>query len=91
MIFTEQVKEAISFHFIQSCYSLASPEQSPFNQSVITRAKKLFPEYFISPEKVKAAASFIHAYDLGRLAISALQQIKLTGNIKQDRCYSCKL
>jgi len=85
MIFTEQIKHAISFHFIQSCYSLSSPEQSLFQRSVITRAKKLFPDEFTSPEQVKAPAGFIHAYDLGRLAISALQQIKLTGNMKQDR------
>jgi branched-chain amino acid transport system substrate-binding protein len=51
----------------------------------MTRAKKLFPEEFTSPDMVKAPAGFIHAYDLGRLAISALQQIKLTGNIQQDR------
>jgi branched-chain amino acid transport system substrate-binding protein len=85
LIFTERVKEVISFHFIQSCYSLSSSDQPSFNRSVIQRAKKLFPEYFISPEKVKAPAGFIHAYDLGRLAISALQQIELTGDIEQDR------
>jgi branched-chain amino acid transport system substrate-binding protein len=81
----DEVKDDISFHFIQSCYSLSSSDQSSFNHSVITRAKKLFPEYFISPDKVKAPAGFIHAYDLGRLAISALQQIELTGDIEQDR------
>jgi len=85
IIFTEQVKKAISFHFIQSCYSLSSSKQSAFQQSVMARAKKLFPEEFTSAETVKAPAGFIHAYDLGRLAISALQQVKLTGNIQQDR------
>lgn len=85
MIFTEQIKQGISFHFIQSCYALSAPEQSPFQRSVIARAKKLFPDEFISVEKVKAPVGFIHAYDLGRLVISALQQIELTGNIKQDR------
>ncbi len=85
LIFTEEVKQAISFHFIQSCYSLSSSNQSPFNRSVISRATKLFPEYFMTPAKVKAPAGFIHAYDLGRLAITALQQIVLTGNIQQDR------
>jgi branched-chain amino acid transport system substrate-binding protein len=84
-IFTEQVKQAISFHFIQSCYSLASPKQSSFQRSAIARAKKLFPKEFTSPETLKAPAGFIHAYDLGRLAISAIQQIKLSGNMKQDR------
>ena len=85
IIFTEEIKQAISYHFIQSCYSLASSTQSSFQRSVITRAKKLFPEGFISPETVKAPAGFIHAYDLGRLAIAALQQIKLTSDIQQNR------
>ena len=85
LIFTEQIKQTISYHFIQSCYSLASSTQSAFQRSVITRAQKLFPDEFISPENVKAPAGFIHAYDLGRLMISALQQVKLTGDIKQDR------
>ncbi len=85
IIFTEQVKKAVPFHFIQSCYSLSSSPQSSFQRSVIARAKKLFPEEFSSTERVKAPAGFIHAYDLGRLAISALQQIELTGNMKQDR------
>ena len=84
-IFTEQVKKALSFSFIQTCYSLTSLKQSSFQRSVMVRAKKLFPEEFSSPEKVKASVGFIHAYDLGRLAISALQQIELTGTIKQDR------
>jgi len=84
-VFTEQVKQDVSFHFIQSCYSLSSSEQSPFNRSVIARATKLFPDKFSSLEKLKAPAGFIHAYDLGRIAISALQQIELSGNIKDDR------
>lgn len=85
MIFTEQIKQAVSFHFIQSCYSLASSKQTSFQRSVMERAKKLFPEEFSSPKAVKAPAGFIHAYDLGRLAVLALQQIELTGDIKQDR------
>jgi branched-chain amino acid transport system substrate-binding protein len=85
MIFTKEVKQAISYHFIQSCYALGASTQSPFQRAAITRAKKLFPEAFSSPEMVKAPTGFIHAYDLGRLAISALQQIKLTDDIKQNR------
>lgn len=84
-IFTEQVKKRVSFHVIQSCYSLSSPNQSIFQRSVISRAKKLFPNEFVTPKQVKAPAGFIHAYDLGRIIISALQQIELTGNIQQDR------
>ena len=34
---------------------------------------------------MKAPAGFIHAYDLGRLAIAALQQITLTDDIKQNQ------
>ena len=85
MIFTEPVKKAISFHFIQSCYSISSSRQSSFQASVIARAKKLFPDNFTSLEQVKAPAGFIHGYDIGRLAINALQQVELTGDIYQDR------
>jgi branched-chain amino acid transport system substrate-binding protein len=84
-IFTEQIKQATSFHFIQSCYSLSSTNQSLYQRSVIARAKKLFPNEFVSEHHVKAPAGFIHAYDLGRLAIAALQQIKLTGDMLHDR------
>jgi branched-chain amino acid transport system substrate-binding protein len=84
-IFTEQIKQAVSFHFIQSCYSLSSPKQSTFQRAVMARAKKLFPDEFTKPETVKAPAGFIHAYDLGRLTISAIEQIKLTDDMKQNR------
>lgn len=84
-IFTKKIKEAISFHFIQSCYSLSAPNQSIFQRSVISRAKTLFPEAFSSPEHVKASAGFIHAYDLTRIAIAALNQITLTNNIQHNR------
>jgi len=85
LIFTEDVKQAMSFHFIQSCYSFSVPDQSVFQRAVIKRAQKLFPDEFASPETFKAPAGFIHAYDLGRLAIAALQQVKLTKDMKQNR------
>ena len=84
-IFTKKIKQSISFHLIQSCYSLSAPNQSTFQQSVIARAKKLFPDEFVSLEHVKAPAGFIHAYDLARIAIAALNQIELTDNTKQYR------
>lgn len=84
-IFTDEVKQAISFHFIQSCYSLTSSNQSIFQRLVIKRATKLFPLEFNEIEKIQAPAGFIHAYDLGRIAIAALQQTKLTGDIVKDR------
>ena len=84
-IFTKEVKQAISFHFIQSCYSFAAPQQSAFNRAVITRAKKLFPKVFHDPKTLRAPAGFIHAYDIGRLAIAALQQTQLTNDMQQNR------
>ena len=84
-IFNEQTREKISFNFIQSCYSLSSAEQSPFQQNVLVNAKQLFPQFMSDPKMIKSPAGFIHAYDLGRIAISALKQITLTGDMQQDR------
>lgn len=85
IIFTEQVKQAVSFYFIQSCFSFSSSKQTSFHHAIVARAKKLFPDKFTSAEALRAPAGFIHAYDLGRLAISAMQQIQLSGDMKQDR------
>lgn len=84
-LFTKQIREAISFNFIQSCYSISSSKQSDFQLSVLARAKKLFPDKMAKPGRVKAPAGFVHAYDLGKLAIAALNQIQLTGEVKKDR------
>ncbi|MGS2720728.1 ABC transporter substrate-binding protein [Paraglaciecola aestuariivivens] len=84
-VFTNEVKQAISFHFIQSCFSFTSSNLSKFQTEVLKRAQALFPEQFSAPGGLQAPAGFIHAYDLGRLAIAALQQTKLSGDIKQDR------
>jgi len=84
-LFTQQLREAISFNFIQSCYSISSSKQSDFQLSVLARAKKLFPEQMAMPDRVKAPAGFVHAYDLGKIAISALKEIALTGEVRKDR------
>jgi len=84
-VFTNDIRDAVSFNFIQSCYSISSTEQSAFQSAVLARAKALFPKKMAMPDRVKSPAGFIHAYDLGKLAIAALEQIELSGDVKQDR------
>lgn len=83
-LMSKEVKNGISLHFIQSCFSFINNSDA-FTQQVITRAKKRFPNAFQQPELLPSPAGFIHSYDLGKLVIEAIHQIKLTGNMKQDR------
>ena len=84
-LFNDDIRDAIPFHFIQSCYSISSKEQSVFQSTVLSNAKALFPEKMAILNRVKSPAGFVHAYDLGKIVVAALEQIKLTGNVKQDR------
>ncbi len=37
------------------------------------------------PEDIKAQTGFIHAYDLTKIVIAAIKQVKLTGDRNQDK------
>ena len=83
-LMTPEVTERLKLSFIQSCYSFGSdkPQQG---LDVLKRAQKLFPEADLAPENIQAPAGFIHGYDLGKVALTALKSVKLTGNIASDR------
>lgn len=83
-LMTKEVKQSIELSFLQSCYNFSS-DSSQRGQDVLRRASLLFPEEDIPSSGPQAPAGFIHSYDLGKLVFSALKQLQLSGNIKQDR------
>lgn len=83
-LMTQQVRNGTDLSFIQSCFSF-SDNNDAHVQAVIKQAKQAFPEAFAVPESLLSPAGFVHAYDLGKLAIAALKQMTITGDIKQDR------
>ena len=83
-LMTPEVKSGVELHFIQSCFSFAKPHK-PFTLTTINQAREQFPIEFTQPELLASPAGFVHAFDLGRIAISALHQINLNKDIAAIR------
>jgi len=78
------IREKLSLTFIQTSFSFVSNPSDAFGRKVLERAKGLFPD-IKGPIDIKAPAGFIHAYDLTKLFIAAVEKAGLTGNITEDR------
>jgi branched-chain amino acid transport system substrate-binding protein len=79
------LRRHLDLHFIQTCFSFMSPTQTALSREVLQRTKALFPDKIEQPGDIAAPPGFIHAYDLGRIVIAALEQIELSGDIEADR------
>lgn len=78
----EKQRTAIDLQFIQTRFSFVSSLQTSFSQSIFQTLKD--NSKIKSPEQLMAPTGFIHAYDLTKLLISAISQVKLTGNKSID-------
>lgn len=81
---TAKQRKTLDLHFIQSCFAFTNPKQSPFAKSVFNALSKR-SNGDLKYADLPAAVGFIHAYDLSKLLISAINQAGLTGDIAQDR------
>ena len=75
----------IDLSFIQTCFSFLNSNLNPLANKVIETATHLYPELLQQPEDLPAPPGFIHAYDLGKIFLAALNQISLTGDMVKDR------
>lgn len=80
-----QQREELDLHFIQSCFSFTNSVQSTLSKKVFIQLKKYSKGKIAETKDLKSAVGFIHAYDLTKLLIQAIQQTELTGNILKDR------
>ncbi|WP_245929254.1 ABC transporter substrate-binding protein [Agarilytica rhodophyticola] len=78
------MREKLDLTFIQTCFSFVSSKETPFSQSVFKRAQKLFPELRVEKD-LQAPVGFIHAYDLGKILIQALQEFSLVEDMDINR------
>lgn len=83
-LMTDKVRNNTDLSFIQSCFSFYNNSDDKVKE-VVKRAKRQFPQAFIAPESLLSPAGFVHAYDLGKLAVEAMSQIAMSGDITQDR------
>ncbi len=83
-VINADMRKNLELYFIQSCFSFVSSSPTALSRKVFERAKKLFPS-IKQVSDIPAPTGFVHAYDLGRVVISALSQIKLGNEIKENR------
>ena len=79
-----EMRERVRLSFLQTCFSFVSSEPSALSAAVLAQAQALFPE-LITAKELKAPGGFIHAYDLGRLVITALQEMEISPHIGVTR------
>ncbi len=85
--FTEKVpasqRTKVDLQFIQTNFSFLNEELSTFAKGVLALAIESNSD-IKSKHDIKAQTGFVHAYDLTKIMISAIKQIKLTGDKSKD-------
>jgi branched-chain amino acid transport system substrate-binding protein len=79
------MREDLDLNFIQTSFSFVNHGEEKKAQEVLSKAKKLFPEAIKTAEDISAPTGFIHAYDLTKILIAAVEQSGLSGDVKKDR------
>ncbi|MEL6316023.1 MAG: ABC transporter substrate-binding protein [Pseudomonadota bacterium] len=76
-------REAVSLRFVQTCHNLFD------DRPVVRAALRRLAEHADGAEwataEIPAAPAFVHAFDLGRILVAALNQATLTGDVRADR------
>jgi branched-chain amino acid transport system substrate-binding protein len=80
-----QERNNLDLTFIQSCFAFTNSNQTPFSKNVFERLKTLSNRTIEHPNDLKSAVGFIHAYDLTKVLIAAINQSGLSGNNVKDR------
>lgn len=81
---TASEREKIDLQFIQTNFSFLNENLSTFAQHVLKQAVESNIE-IVGKRDIKAQTGFVHAYDLTKIVIAAIRQVKLTGDKNQDK------
>jgi branched-chain amino acid transport system substrate-binding protein len=79
------MREKIELTFIQTRFSFVSHPQDSLGIAVLDRVRALFPNEIRTAADITAPTGFIHAYDLTKILIAAVDRIDLTGDMEADR------
>ncbi|MCP5079386.1 MAG: hypothetical protein GY951_15185, partial [Psychromonas sp.] len=79
------IKDKDDLHFIQSCFSFISSTPNALSEQVLKDAQKLFPTKITHASDILAPTGFIHGYDLTKVLIAALNEVKLSDDIDANR------
>jgi len=85
--FTQKIpatqREKVDLQFIQTNFSFVNDDLSMFAQHVLALAIDSNSD-IKQKSDIKAQTGFVHAYDLTKVLIAAINQVKLTGNKSKD-------
>jgi len=81
---TASQRKQIDLQFIQTNFSFSNDNLSELAKNVLATAIKSNSN-IQQPADIKAQTGFIHAYDLTKIVIAAIKQVKLTGNRDRDK------
>lgn len=84
-VIDSEMRSKIDISFIQTRFSFISCPDSEFGTKVLAGAQSLYPQTIRTAIDIDAPTGFIHAYDLTRILIAAVEQAGMTGDIHQDR------
>ncbi len=80
-----ELRQQLDLNFIQTRFSFVCHRDDTFGTAVFERAAKLFPEAIETREDIEAPTGFVHAYDLTRILIAAVEQAELGEDIGRNR------
>ncbi len=83
-VITKEIRDKIDLAFLQTSFSFITEDANSFSDEVYEKAKALFHE-IKTEEDIEAPTGFIHSYDLTRLLITAIEEVKLTDDIVENR------
>lgn len=78
-------RKMIDLSFIQSCFSFNQEPLSIKGREVLQRAQNIFSDDIKTPQDIRSPVGFIHAYDLTRLLLAALQNVVLVDDMAENR------
>lgn len=82
---TSAKHQLLNLKFIQTRFSFVSSTPSVLSNQVFNNLQQLYPELITSPVDLKAPTGFIHAYDLCKLMIIAMQAVDTSRDIVSIR------
>jgi len=81
-VVTAQIRKKIELSFLQTRFSFLKQPVHQLGQQVFNKTASIFGDEIQSPGDITAPAGFIHAYDLTKIMIAAIQQAGVTKDIK---------
>jgi len=85
LIINAETRALLELSFIQTCFSFIDTPMKPMAKDVFEELQSSYPEEIRSPKDIRSPVGFIHAYDLTKLFITALNNVQISDDIQVNR------